>query len=280
MLMDYDLHCHTTSSDGTFTPHDVVKKAADLDIEYLAITDHDNVNGLDEASQAGEQYGVKIISGVEISVEFSPGTMHVCGYFIDINNKVLNEKLEFVQKARRERNPKIIRRLNKLGMDINLKEVQKVAGSGQVGRPNIAKVLIQKGYVKDLKEAFDKYLKKGASCYVNKKRLNLDTAIKTITEAGGIAVLAHPVQLNLNSDKEMLDLFKQVKEAGIIGIEAFSSHHNELENQKYWQMANDLKMLITGGSDFHGTNKPNVKLGQFGSNPRVNLDKFLKYNHR
>jgi hypothetical protein len=278
MVMKYDLHSHTTASDGTYTPAELVKKASALKIEHLAITDHDNVNGVQEALQAGQKDGVNVIPGVEISVEFQPGTMHVCGYFVDINNDILNEKLAFVQQARRDRNPKIIEKLNEQGVEITLQEVQEVAGSDQVGRPNIAKVLIQKGYVNGIKEAFNKYLAKGASCYVNKKRLDLTTAIKTIKAAGGIPVLAHPVQLGLNSEAEYYDLFVRLKKAGIAGIEAFSSHHNEKDNQTYYKLAKKLNMLITGGSDFHGKNKPKVKLGQFGEKPQVDLDKFLNFN--
>jgi len=278
MVMSYDLHTHTTASDGTLSPSELVKKAAGLNIKYLAITDHDNVNGVAGAVKAGKRYGVNVIPGGEISVEFQPGTMHVCGYFIDINNKYLNEQLEFVQQARRDRNPQIIKKLNQQGFDITLQEVQAVAGSNQVGRPNIAKVLIQKGYVNGLQEAFDKYLKKGASCYVNKKRLNLETAIETIKRAGGIPVLAHPVQLELSSDQGYREMFQQVKEAGIIGLEAFSSHHSETENQKYKKLGEEIGMLITGGSDFHGANKPKVKLGQYGENPEFDLNAFLKYN--
>ena len=278
MVMKYDLHSHTTASDGTYTPAELVKKASALKIEHLAITDHDNVNGVQEALQAGQKDGVNVIPGVEISVEFQPGTMHVCGYFVDIDNDILNEKLAFVQQARRDRNPKIIEKLNEQGVEITLQEVQEVAGSDQVGRPNIAKVLIQKGYVNGIKEAFNKYLAKGASCYVNKKRLDLATAIKTIKAAGGIPVLAHPVQLGLNSEAEYYDLFVRLKEAGIAGIEAFSSHHQEKDNQTYYKLAQKLNMLITGGSDFHGKNKPKVKLGQFGEEPQVDLDKFLNFN--
>jgi len=277
MPKSYDLHSHTTASDGTLRPAELVEKAAGLDINILAITDHDNVNGVEEAAQAGQNYGIDIIPGVEISVEFSPGTMHVCGYFIDIENEFLNEKLEFVQQARRDRNPKIIEKLNQKEIDITLEEVQQVAGSDQVGRPNIAKVLIQKGYVDGIKEAFDKYLKKGAPCYVNKKRLDLETAIETIKAAGGIAVLAHPVQLELDSEKDYRDLLSQVKKAGIVGVEAFSSHHTEDENQKYYQLSREFDMMVTGGSDFHGENKPKVKLGIFGENVNVDLEQFLEY---
>lgn len=279
MVMSYDLHSHTTASDGTLSPRELVEKAAGLNIKHLGITDHDNVNGVEEALDAGKEFGVNIIPGVEISIDFTPGTMHVCGYFIDINNEYLTKKLEFVQQARRDRNPKIIEKLNQKGLVVTLDEVKKEAGSDQIGRPNIAKVLIKKGYVDGIKEAFNKYLAKGRPCYVNKQRLDLDTAIKTIKTAGGIPVLAHPVQLKLGSDSDYTNFFKKVKKAGIVGVEAFSSHHNEKENQTYKRLAEELGMLITGGSDFHGSNKPKVKLGQYGENPVINIEEFLKYKN-
>jgi len=279
MLNEFDLHCHTTESDGTFTPEQVVKKASSKGIKHLAITDHDNINGVKAAIQAGKKYDVEVIPGVEISIQFEPGTMHICGYFIDPDNEKLRHKLNIVQEARRKRNPQIIQKLNELGIEIDLDEVREEAGSSQVGRPNIAKVLLKKGYVENVQEAFDKYLAKGAACYVNKKRLELQPAIDTIKNSGGVPILAHPVQLGLGNEEEYIEIFSKLKEKGIIGVEAYSTHHNEEENKKFYRLASSIDMLITGGSDFHGSNKPNVHLGEFGEEVKADLEQFLEYSN-
>ncbi len=276
MKQAYDLHSHTTVSDGTLTPEELVKKAIDDKFHAIAITDHDNIDGIKRAQKAAEDSNLEIITGVEISVEYQPGTLHMCGYFMDLNNDFLNDRLNFVQEARRQRNPKIVKKLNDAGFDMTMAEVEDVAGSKQVGRPHFATVMVDKGYVKTKQEAFDKYLDKSASCYVNKERLSLEDSVKAIKTAGGIPVLAHPIQLGLANKKEYRDMFVHLKNMGVMGIEAFTSRQTDEENSLFYQMAKELDMLITGGSDFHGANKPNVKLGHFGSEVKVNFPALIK----
>jgi len=238
-------------------------------------TNHDTVGGIEEAIRVGKEVDANVIPGVEVSIDFSPGTMHLCGYLIDINNKEFQEGLRFIQEARLNRNPQIIKKLNDLGMDITIEEVIKEAGGDQVGRPHFANVLVKKGYVKNAKEAFTKFLAKGASCYVDKKRLTKKQAINMIVNSGGLAVLAHPAQLKLNTEQEYRDLFKGLKELGVAGIEAYSSHHSEEENKMFKGMADELDLLVTGGSDFHGSTKPKIELGVFGKNVQIDLDRLL-----
>ena len=275
MKQDFDFHTHTNASDGSFSPTELIKRAKAEGIVTIAITDHDTVGGGEEAIEAGKAFGINVIPGVEISIDFSPGTMHLCGYFMDINNEEFQKRLRFVQKARLNRNPQIIKKLNDLGMDITLEEVTEEAGADQVGRPHFANVLLKKGYVKNTKEAFTRFLAKGASCYVDKKRLTKEQAINMIVNSGGLAAIAHPAQLKLNAEQEYRDLFKELKELGVAGIEAYSSHHSEGENSMFKRMADELDMLVTGGSDFHGETKPKVELGVFGENVQIDLEKLL-----
>ncbi|MBI4388269.1 MAG: PHP domain-containing protein, partial [Candidatus Omnitrophica bacterium] len=192
-----DLHMHTTHSDGTLTPTELVARARSKELSCIALTDHDTVSGIKEAQRAGNEHDVEVIPGVEISVIFEPGTMHILGYFVDIENKDLLKGLESVQEARRHRNPKIIERLNALGFAITLEEVEKVSGGDQIGRPHFAKVMVEKGFVKSHEEAFKKYLGRGCSAYIDKRTVTSKDAIQMIREAGGVASLAHPKQLKV-----------------------------------------------------------------------------------
>ena len=276
MQFNFDLHTHSNASDGSFTPGDLVKLAAESGVTTLALTDHDTVSGVSEALDAGKHYGVKVIPGTEISIDFSPGTMHICGYYLDMDNPELQAGLNFVQTARRNRNPRIVEKLNALGVDITLEEVKAVAGPDQVGRPHFAKVLVRKGYAKNTQEVFDKYLAKGAPAYMDKARLPLDRAIAMIQGAGGVAVLAHPVTLRLADMDEYRGKIGELKDAGVVGIEVFNSYQNESENQAFFKLAKEMDMIITAGSDFHGDTKPNVKLGCFGENVPVTIDEIIE----
>ncbi len=275
MQQNFDLHTHSNASDGSYAPADLVKLAAECGVTTLALTDHDTVSGIAEAQAAGKKYGVTLIPGVEISIDFTPGTMHICGYYLDIDNTELRAGLNFVQVARRNRNPRIIEKLNVLGVAITLDEVKALAGPDQLGRPHFAQVLVQKGYARDTQAAFSKYLAKGAPAYMDKQRLSLDRAVAMIQAAGGVAVLAHPIQLKLNSWQEYREKITELKNAGITGVEAFNSYQSEEENQQFYTIATELEMLITAGSDFHGAIKPKVKLGQFGENIPIKLDDVL-----
>jgi len=276
MQQNFDLHTHSNASDGSYAPGDLVKLAAKSGVTTLALTDHDTVSGIAEAQAAGKKYGVTLIPGVEISIDFTPGTMHICGYYLDPENTELQAGLNFVQVARRNRNPRIVEKLNVLGVAITLDEVKALAGPDQLGRPHFAQVLVQKGYARDTQAAFDKYLAKGAPAYMDKQRLSLDQAVTMIKAAGGVAVLAHPVQLRLPSNDDYRNKISELKAAGVAGVEAFNSYQSEEENQQFYTIATELEMLITAGSDFHGALKPNVKLGQFGEDLPLRIDAILE----
>lgn len=250
-----DLHLHTTASDGVMTPSEIVNYAKNKGLLAIAITDHDTIEGLEEGLFEGERIGLEVIPGIEISAEHSPGSMHLLGFFIDIHHPTLKERLGYLQRARAERNPKMVEKLKKLGIDITFDEVLKASGGGQVGRPHFAQVLLEKGYVRSFQEAFDRFLKKGASAYVEKMRFSAEESIHFINEANGVAVLAHPNTLQLNGYSELENLILRLVKRGLRGIEAYYPEHSALEVTQYKTLAERHGLLVTGGTDYHGIEK-------------------------
>jgi len=256
-----DLHLHTTASDGVMSPSQIVGYAKYKGLQAIAITDHDTIEGLEEGLSEGKKIGFEVIPGIEISAEHSPGSMHLLGFFLDILHPLLNERLRYLQKARAERNPKIIEKLNRLGLDITYEEVLKASGGGQVGRPHFAQVLLEKSYVRSYQEAFERFLKKGAQAYVDKLRFSAKEAIHFINEASGIAVLAHPNTLHMNQYSELEKLILQLIEDGLKGIEVYYPEHSALEVAQYKNLAERYGLLMTGGTDYHGIEKGELDIG-------------------
>ena len=256
-----DLHTHTTASDGRLTPSQLVRYAKEKDLRAIAVTDHDTVEGNDEAMRAGIEEGIEVVPGIEISVDYTPGSMHMLGYFIAGGGDGLQEKLSLLQDSRADRNPKIIEKLNELGIGIHYDEVLKVSGGGQVGRPHIAQVLMQRGHTKTIQEAFDKYLGKGAPAYFDKFRLEALDAISMIVDAGGVPVLAHPFTLYCKSSNDLEQLIAQLVDHGLQGIEVFYPEHNKQQTAAYHLLAKRHNLLVTGGSDFHGAHMAGADLG-------------------
>jgi len=258
--MAIDLHVHTTASDGTLSPTAVVQYAKNRGLEAIAVTDHDTVEGLAEAVAAGLSVGFEVVPGVEISAEFPAGALHILGYYIDFNDSSLLQRLSVLQNARAERNPKIVRKLQSLGFSISFDEVVQEAGGGLVGRPHFAQVLLKKGCVKSLQEAFDKFLKKGAPAYEEKFRFPPEEAISMIVDAGGIPVLGHPVTLNCNG-QQLEAKVKEWKKQGLQGIEVYYSDHDAAQTRQYEMLARTCGLIPTGGSDFHGSMIKGIELG-------------------
>src|SRR6056297_802440 len=255
MLMDF--HTHTTASDGTFTPAKLVEEIKKKGINYFSITDHDTIDGAKAVKNIPK--GVTFITGVELSAEF-PKTLHILGYGFDAEHRELNVALNELQAFRKNRNSQMLEKMKTLGFEITMDELIKEARSDLVGRPHFANIFLRKGYVSSYQEAFDKYLKKGAPLYMNKKRFDPKRAIELIHDAGGIAVMAHPYQTKL--EKEALeDLVKELVSYGLDGIEVFYSQHTPEQNEQYGALAEKYNLIATAGSDFHGTNKPEIDLG-------------------
>jgi predicted metal-dependent phosphoesterase TrpH len=255
-----DLHTHTTASDGSLTPAELIRYAKEKDLSAVAVTDHDCVDGIEEALAEGRRQGIEVIPGLEISAEFGRGTMHVLGFFVDWKKESLRRRLSELQEARKQRNPKIVRNLQSLGLDITYEEVVAASGGGQVGRPHFAKVLMEKGYVRSIEEAFEKYLKRGAPGYEEKFRLSPEESIRLIHEAGGVAVLAHPFTLGIPSAQLENDLIPKLTRAGLDGIEAYYSKNAPEDTPYYLKLCETTGLLPSGGSDFHGAHKPGIDL--------------------
>ncbi len=261
-----DLHVHSTASDGTLTPSEILKLALELNLGAVAITDHDTIDGSKEAQRAGIPSSLKFLTGVEISA--SPpsfvncsGSFHILGYAIKLDDPELNSILRVLQKARRNRNPKIIERLNGLGFDFSMDDVIKEVGVEQLGRPHIARYMVKKRFVNSIDEAFDQYLAHGKPAYEDKYRIVCDQAIEVISGAGGIPVLAHPYLLHIQKRNELVKLIGVLKDMGLQGIEVFYPEHPREETTFYAEIAKQNGLLITGGTDFHGALTPEIQMG-------------------
>lgn len=260
-----DLHVHSTFSDGSLTPEELVELASKADLTAMALTDHDGMLGIDRFMVACQQYGIRGIPGVEISIELSGGTMHMLGYFIDHHNIRMREALTRMRRGREERNHFILERLKGLGMPLTWNEVASLAKEDVVGRPHFAQAMITKGYVKKKDEAFDNYLGKGKPAYVERDRFTVEESIELIRDAGGVPILAHPYTLNMGR-RRMREFLAELAAKGLQGIEAYYSEHSHEQHRFCLNMARDLGWVVTGGSDFHGAMNPHIHLGLgFGS---------------
>jgi len=267
-----DLHVHSTASDGSFPPAEVVRQAKAGGLTAMALTDHDTVDGLAEAVAAGAREGVEVIPGVEISARCPGGTMHILGLFVDYHNGLLDARLAVLKQARIDRNPQIIAKLNALNIPITMARVEEISGGGQVGRPHIARALMEGGYVKSIQQAFDTFLRMGGKAYVSKFRFPPDQALTMIREAKGIPVLAHPFTLNLGSALALKNRLIELKGLGLAGVEVYYSEHTPEQEALYLKLARELDLLVTGGSDFHGLNKPEITLGSMPSQKKLTYE--------
>jgi predicted metal-dependent phosphoesterase TrpH len=263
-----DLHTHSTASDGKLSPAELVRYADRAGIEVLALTDHDTISGLGEASSEASGIGLDFIPGIEISAVFTPGTMHMLGYFIDPWDAGLSETLSWLRGGRDDRNHLILGKLKDLGFPLELDEVSDLAGGESVGRPHIARAMMARGYVDSFKEAFDRFLGKGAAAYVDRVKMTPERAIEEILGAGGLPVLAHPQTLGLEN-RELEDVLRHLASLGLAGIEAHYYSHSDEETARYTDLAKRFGLAVTGGSDFHGPGMLDTQLGVGRGNMNV-----------
>ncbi len=256
-----DLHTHTTASDGSDSPGKVVQFAAELGLAAIAVTDHDTVAGLPEAFEAGKNFGIEVLPGMELSVKIAHGTLHILGYLFDPSSSTLKELLKRVQAARAKRNPLILERLEKLGRPVSYEELKEISKGGQIGRPHIARAMLKRGYVRSIGEAFARYLKKDAPAYVPKSILSSEEAIMAIHEAGGLAVLAHPISLEFGTPEHLEKLLAVWIDQGLNGIECYYSMHDKKMVDLCLGLCKKYNLVSTGGSDYHGRAKPQIHLG-------------------
>ncbi|MFO7839410.1 MAG: PHP domain-containing protein [Desulfosalsimonadaceae bacterium] len=269
--MDYkqarvDLHIHSTASDGSFSPREIVRLARERGIRAIALTDHDSVEGIKELQHSETCQDIELLTGVEIStappqsVNYS-GSLHLLGYGMNVEDDALAECLQKQQRARTERTPKIISRLRELGFAASYGEIRETAGSQHVERPHIAAWMVAKGYAASMDEAFDCYLGLGKPAYVKKPRVPVADAIGQIRAAGGLAVLAHPGLLEVGGTAAYEQLVVELMSMGLQGIEVYYSKHTRQQRAFFREMADKLGLLVTGGSDFHGDAAPEIELG-------------------
>ena len=244
-----DLHVHTTHSDGRMTPEEVVAYARRKNLQAIAITDHDNITGIKQAIKAAEKLEIEIVPGVELSTLWEGQEIHILGYWMNVDDPQLHQLLEKQRGVRHLRNRKMIEKLQELGISITLEEViarKKNDDKRTVGRPHIAEVLIAKGVVQSMEEAFDKYLGKGGLAYLTPDRISTIEAIKQIQHNGGVAVIAHPGLYNMDHVIPLL------VEEGLAGIEIRHPDHTEEDEERYKELAKRYGLIMTAGSDFHG----------------------------
>jgi predicted metal-dependent phosphoesterase TrpH len=242
-----DLHNHTVASDGLLTSTELIEFAAKKGLQAAAITDHDSTDGIEEGLRAGEKHHVYIVPGIELNTQIDRHEIHILGYFIDPGCGELQEVLAKAREVRKTRAEKMVKKLADLyGFDIQYEEVLEQAKDGGVGRSHIGRVLMSKGYVKDVSEAFDKYLGTDCPAYVGRYKVTPREGIELIEKAGGVPVLAHPGLLPNPS------LIYTLIEQGVKGIEAYHSKHTQVQSEEYANIAHQYGLLITGGSDCHG----------------------------
>ena len=247
-----DLHCHTTASDGIKTPSELIDFASINDVKVLAITDHDTINGLEEAiSYAGDK-DIHLIPGIEFSIAFHGGSFHLVGLYVDYKYEPIITKTRHLQEVRDNRIYRIIDDLASHGISIPVEEVQNESGGGAMGRPHVARVLVKHGIAHNINEVFRNYLVKGKPGYVPKERIALDEAISLIKGAGGIPVIAHPVSLNYNSFDEFETMLKGFVDQGVEGLEVYSSMHRPVEVEEFSRLVRKYNLIASGGSDYHG----------------------------
>jgi predicted metal-dependent phosphoesterase TrpH len=261
------------------TPAEVVRLAHESGLSGLSLTDHDTVLGVDEATAEAKRLGIAFIPGIEISCSYPrPGTLHLLGYGIDPHSAELASMTKGLVRARDERNARVVEALQKQGVAITIAEVLAASGAGTTGRPHIAAVLMRKGYVSSIREAFNKYLGQGGSAFFDKEQLSPRRAIEMIHSAGGVAVLAHPVQLRKENHAQLENAIKELVDLGLDGVEVIHSDHRASLIQELTELADRFGILKTGGSDFHGSSKPHIRLGWAGERrvPRELFDRLVE----
>lgn len=259
--MAVDLHAHSTASDGTERPSEVVRLAARAGLSAVALTDHDTLEGVEEARLEAQRQGLELIPGTELSCEWDRGGLHVVVLFLEPGRGPLQDRLSELRDARHRRNRGIARRLSDLGLDIDYRQVLEEAGGGSVGRPHFAAVMKSKGYVPDIAAAFREFLGAGGPAYVPRRLLAPMEAIGLARRSGAVPVLAHPHTLGLDNSAEYAATYRWLAGMGLIGVECFYSEYDPATRRELERSIRSFGLLPSGGSDFHGDYKPGLRVG-------------------
>ena len=279
-----DLHTHTNESDGTYSPFELVDAAIEAGLEALAISDHDTFAGYDQALPRAREKSLDLICGIELSTKLRGKTVHLLGYFLhEPPTDAFRGWLKEMQATRRDRNVRMAERLRSLGVDVTIEEVER-RGRSLAGRPHFARIMLEKGYVSTIQQAFDDYLDESAKGYVDRHEPELAYAIQRIAGAGGISSIAHPVRLGIHDPQRLRALVSEMRDAGLSALEVYHSDHRPADVEQYLALTREFDLGVTGGSDFHGEAKPNVRLGKgVGGNlnvPRSVLDRMREIRPR
>lgn len=255
-----DLHVHSTFSDGTYTPEQLVDLAFEAGLSAIAITDHDTTDGVPAAIRAAKERDIEIIAGVELSCEYNQKEVHMLGFCLDHTNPLLNEHLQNFQQSRNMRNQKMVTLLAAEGFDITYEKLLADNPDCVITRANIARYLVEHGCVKDMNSVFSKYLGDDCRCFVPRHKISPTQAIKLIHQAGGIAFLAHPLLYRM-STVSLHNMVSELASEGLDGIEAIYATYQPGDERNMKNLAKEYQLLISGGSDFHGANKPFIRIG-------------------
>jgi len=255
-----DLHTHSTMSDGSMTPVEVVRHAKAQGLAAIALTDHDSIDGVREAMAEGERIGIEVVPAIEFSVK-AKTEMHILGYYIDIDSTELLEQLEMIKAVRKQRIVETCQKLNDLGFAVTVEEALAIAPAGIVGRAHFAKLLADKGYTSSVKEGFERYLNNGKPAYSSTQFLSRIDAVKLIKKAGGLSFVAHLNQCRFTDDY-MIKILAQLEWNGLTGIEGYYTEYTPEMQEKYQGMAKLLGLAISGGTDFHAEMKPHIQIGK------------------
>lgn len=258
--MSIDLHVHSDASDGTFTPEAITAAAAEKNLSTIALTDHDTIAGLDRAAVACSERGIRFVPGIELEIRFEPGEFHLLGLGLLRPTDEFREALVDLAKKREDRNREMIRLMGEAGIEASYDEVTAFASGKTVGRPHFASFLISRNIVKNREQAFSRFLAKGRPFWAPKAALELADAVRLVVESGGVPVLAHPLSLFVSWGR-LGGLVEEFRDLGVAGLEAWHPAAKPRACERLERMAQELDMLVTGGSDFHGDNRPDRKLG-------------------
>ena len=255
-----DLHTHSNRSDGTFTPTEVVRTAAERELDVIALTDHDTTEGLEEALSAGRELGVEVVPGVEFSAEFGRTSVHVLCYFMDVEDGAFQAELQRLRDDRFRRGEMMVEKLQALGFPITFERVREIAGGGNIVRPHVAQAMVEAGIVASEEEAFERYIADGGPAHVAKHALDPVDAVAVIRDAGGLCVLAHP---GMWGDQTSVpeSLIERMAAAGMAGLEVDHTDHTPEQREHYRALADRLGLIATGGSDCHGTRYDPIRMG-------------------
>lgn len=256
-----DLHTHTTASDGTLSPAELVSHAKELGLTTVAITDHDTMGGVAEAKRAGAALGVEVIPGIEISTDYLGVDTHVLGYGMDETAPALRQVLDWVIEDRRRRNEKIAELMRRDGIDVSLEALEAQNPGATIGRPHFARLLVEQSIADSVSDAFARFLSAGKQYYLPRSYLPMENSVAVIQSCGGAAVLAHPLQYGY-PDAELRALIARAAELGMSGMEIYYTGYTAQQIAQLSALAAEFGLFVTGGSDFHGANKPSIELGR------------------